>query len=246
MDPDLYDALVKARGLVWDLRLYAMLASSIGGPVLELGCGTGRILGALLAAGHDAWGLELDRRIAEAARRRLIQRNLRDKLDRVTIGDMCTLAHPRRYRLIILPYNTLSQLHDTDSVRSMLRRVRAHLMPGGTFALDVYPAGGRPWSNPPYTFEAAPTELTVHGQRVVLHESGVYDPDTRMFALSQRGDWEDGRVQRAITRMHHLAIPQMERLLIDEGWELEGEPKDERGDRATEQSHIWMARWRLR
>src|SRR5215207_4365133 len=56
-----------------DLDLYLALATRTGGPILELGCGTGRIAVPLAAAGHDVTAVDIDPAMLERARRRAEQ-----------------------------------------------------------------------------------------------------------------------------------------------------------------------------
>ena len=129
-----------------------------GGPVLELACGTGRLLGAL--ADEDTQLLGVDRsptmlRLAQENRARLEPRMRR----RVHLlrADMTALALNARFGVIILADNSLAVLETEADQIACLRGVRAHLRPGGRglitmrfFNPGAVPGKGRglQWSEP--------------------------------------------------------------------------------------------------
>lgn len=121
-----------------DVRFYQTLASQQGGPILELGCGTGRIALPLVKDGHEVLGLDLEHSMLERAsqRRGRLARGVRPHLQLLQ-ADLRDFALGRRYPLIISAFNTLMHLYRSDDVLAVFRRVRAHLAPGGLFAFDV-------------------------------------------------------------------------------------------------------------
>jgi SAM-dependent methyltransferase len=117
-----------------DLPFWLKLAARQKGSILELGCGTGRVLIALARAGYSTFGLDQDADMltlllhqidpAIAARSYIFQ------------ADMAAFHLARQFALIILPCNTLSLL-PTETRRSTLARVRQHMSPGGLFAASL-------------------------------------------------------------------------------------------------------------
>src|SRR5919106_1509803 len=69
-----------------DIELYLRLAEVVGDPILELGCGTGRVLAPLAAAGHRVTGIDRSRAMLERARATL-QAQAGNLLPRVTISE---------------------------------------------------------------------------------------------------------------------------------------------------------------
>src|SRR5918993_5294276 len=80
--PDLYD--LEHAGFSDDVELYLRLAEVVGDPILELGCGTGRVLAPLAAAGHRITGIDLSPPMLERARATL-QMRAGSLLQRVTL-----------------------------------------------------------------------------------------------------------------------------------------------------------------
>jgi len=117
-----------------DVPFYLRLADDQGGPVLELGAGTGRVTEALLAAGHEVVAVDASAAMLARARERLGDRpGLR-----LVHGDMREVRLGRRFPLVIAPFNTLMHAYTLDDQDRTLATVTAHLEPGGAFAFDLY------------------------------------------------------------------------------------------------------------
>jgi len=97
--------------------------------VLELGCGTGRLLAALGAHLSDRWGIELSREMAEAARAR--------SGARIVAGDMCDFALERTFDLIFASANTVRHAATAAQIAGLWRCVAEHLVSGGVFIADL-------------------------------------------------------------------------------------------------------------
>ena len=132
---DLFDAVTTLFRGEEDLPIWQFLATQAGGPVLECGAGTCRVLAPLLKAGVDAYGLELSDERLCAGRLRL-QALGGDASHRLVAGDMTDFSHPRRYRLVLIPLNTVALLSD-EKFQATLKCIRRHLHPEGELALDV-------------------------------------------------------------------------------------------------------------
>ncbi len=133
-------------------RLYSLLHTGVPGDVafyrarcegassiLELGCGSGRLLGELAAAGPSVLGLDNDPVMLEMAGRSLqaFPREVRRRVKRIE-GDMRTFRFGRKFDRILIPFNGLYCLPDDHAVRGCFRSIRLHLAEGGRFLFDVY------------------------------------------------------------------------------------------------------------
>lgn len=124
-----------------DLLMYSRLAEVHGGPILDVGCGTGRVLLHLAQEEHEVHGIDNDSAMLERLDNRL--RALPFLQERVTVhrGDVLTYNFPQRFRLILLTYNMLMHFHEQDDQLTLLRRLRAALHDDGLLVIDLPNAG---------------------------------------------------------------------------------------------------------
>jgi len=115
------------------------LARECGSPILELGCGTGRVLIPLARAGFEVTGLDSSAHMLAVAWRKLAEETAEVR-ERVTLvkGDMRDFDLHRRFALIICPFNTFQLLLAREDQERALRCARRALRSGGRFALSVF------------------------------------------------------------------------------------------------------------
>jgi SAM-dependent methyltransferase len=120
-----------------DVPFYAALAAGAGGPVLELGCGTGRVLLPCAEAAGSAVGVDTSPAMLARARDRVRAAGLDDRVE-LHQADMRSVRLGRRFALVTVPFRSLFHLEGDDDWLAALATVRAHLAPGGRFAADVF------------------------------------------------------------------------------------------------------------
>ncbi len=127
-----------------DIDFYVGLAGKCGSSVLELGCGTGRVLIPLARAGFEVWGIDNSEPMLKILSRKL-EAEPKAVAQRVhtVISDMCDFAVNRRFALALMPYFTFAHLTDTNSRKATLRNVWLHLAAGGKFAAEISLRGDR-------------------------------------------------------------------------------------------------------
>ena len=132
LDPTLYHAhhLLRAD----DLPFWQTLAGEYGDPILELGCGTGRILLPLAGMGYRVTGLDTDPDMLTFLRAAFPAEGLPNLP--LHKADMRTFALQERFALALLPCNTYSTFpaHEREQIAQTVRR---HLQPGGIFAFSI-------------------------------------------------------------------------------------------------------------
>lgn len=135
---DLYDHVTVYRDRA-DVAFFVEAASSAGGPVLELGCGSGRVLIPTARAGVDVVGLD-----ASAEMLGVCAARLREEPDtvrqRVTLvhGDMRAFDLGRTFALITIPFRPFQHLLTVDDQLACLASVRRHLADDGRLIFDVF------------------------------------------------------------------------------------------------------------
>jgi SAM-dependent methyltransferase len=122
-----YDRLF-GRGYV---EFWLSQAKIHGSPILELGCGTGKLAIPLAEAGFSVVGLDNSPALLQFAA------NKSDDV-RWVEGDMRRFELNEKFALIMLPSNNLGHLHTPEDFRGCIGSVKRHLRPGGVFVIDVF------------------------------------------------------------------------------------------------------------
>jgi len=137
-DGALYDLLFGNFDLGKDF--YMGLARAAGGPILDLACGTGRILLPCLKAGMDIEGVDLFPSMLTRLREKASALGVSA---RVHQANMTSFRLPRRYALIFIVNNAFVHNLTTEDQLATLRTCREHLLPGGLLAFDTaFPGPG--------------------------------------------------------------------------------------------------------
>jgi SAM-dependent methyltransferase len=186
-----------------DLPFWLALADQQGGPILELGCGTGRVMVALAQAGYPVFGLDQDARMLAVLREQLPMgmpvHVFQADLERFRLG--------LQFPLILVPCNTWSTLA-REKRRAALARVAGHLLPGGLFAASIpNPALLR---RQPRRMEAEVEDDFLHpltGNPVQVSTGWERAGHTFRLEWSYDHLLPDGRVERLSVKVEHDLSP---------------------------------------
>ncbi|MGA7732241.1 MAG: class I SAM-dependent methyltransferase [Chloroflexia bacterium] len=217
-------------GYADDLLFYVQYASALdpvkSAPVLELGCGTGRVTLALAEAGFRVVGLDSSEGMLEVCRQRAMSRGLAERIVPVR-GDMRQLEGlpPGRYGLAYCALNTFAYLTTTADQLAMLNSLHGLMLARGTLVLDLTP----PWPHllPPGEGEVVHQGTYPDSDGAVVHKlvTGRAEPSTQTHHVTLIYDHEaeDG----TLTRTSHEVVLrwtgryEMELLLKGTGWSLQ-------------------------
>ena len=134
-----YDAAYSVKEDLVDRDFYLDLAREYGGPVLELGCGTGRITLPLARQGIDVTGVDASRSMLEVQRAKLADEPAAVKRRvRVEEGDFRTLCLGDQYPLVVIPFRPMQHMYSVDDQLAAMRNAGRHLADGGILAFDVF------------------------------------------------------------------------------------------------------------
>lgn len=133
--PNYYDWT--SEGLDYDVAYYTNLALECGGPVLELGCGTGRVSLAIAREGIDVVGLDQSGQMLRQAQAKAEAMGLTDRLKWIK-GDMTHFQLDRKFPLVIIPYRSFLHITNESEQLSALKYIYHHLTDDGLFALNMF------------------------------------------------------------------------------------------------------------
>lgn len=246
-DAAYYDHAYKRRKE--DVLFYAQMAELFGGPVLELGVGTGRVAAAIAERGIELHGVDLMPSMLARAKENLAKAGP-DVARRVTLakGDLRTYRTPRKFPLVISPFNVFMHLYTREDVEQALETVRAHLAKDGRFVFDVL----LPWASalardPSKVYRCGHVKLP-DGPRCRYDESFRYDAVSQVQMVSMiftpLGKPSETTIQRLAHRQFFPA--ELEALLHYNGFAIEGRHGDFLGGPLTTESESQVIVAKLR
>jgi SAM-dependent methyltransferase len=205
-----YDAIARVYdpwsvSVVEDVPFYLEEAVRSGGPVLELGVGTGRIAVPVAAAGIEVVGVDLSTGMLGVARERAELAGVSVDLRR---GDMRDPPVEGEFPLVLCPFRSLLHMETDRDRRLALRAVSSRLTTGhGRFVFDVFTPG-------------ADDIADTHG-RWLEREPGIWeradwDEETRTLILRLRS--AEGETEMSLA---WLSVGEWRALLQEEGFEVE-------------------------
>jgi SAM-dependent methyltransferase len=133
-----YDLLYQ-QGAPRDIPFYLELAARQAGPVLELGCGTGRVTLPLAQAGHTVTGLDLSpAMLAQCQAKLAVAESAVRQRVKLVQGSMSSFTLEQRFALVLAPYRAFQHLLTVEEQQVCLGRIRAHLADGGVYLHNVF------------------------------------------------------------------------------------------------------------
>lgn len=116
-----------------DEFFYLDLVGQYGQPVLDVGCGTGRLVLDFLSSGLDVDGVDNSPKMLDICHEKARQLGLAPNLYRQA---MESLNLPRKYRTIMVPSSSFQLVTDAELVGQTMKRFHEHLVPGGVLVMS--------------------------------------------------------------------------------------------------------------
>ena len=209
-EPSAYDAIAQlydpwSRSVTEDVPFYLEEARRSGGPVVELGVGTGRIAVPIAAEGIAVIGVDSSQAMLDVCREQAELAGVAHLLD-LRLGDLRQPPVDTPVRLVICPFRAYLHLPDDSERLRALRAARELLLPGGRLVFDVFAPG-------------ADDVAETHG-RWIEREPGIYeradwDTQAQVLTLSVKDD----RHESTMT-LSWLEPARWQVLLADAGFEV--------------------------
>ncbi len=216
-----------------DIPFYTQQAVESGGPVLELGVGTGRIAVPTAQLGIDVVGIDTSEAMLSKARNKLSALRSESGAVELVAADMRdfdlrdTRGKRREFPLVTIPFRGFLALMTVEDQVSALRRIRRHLKPDGKLVFNIFvpdPNMALEQSDIPRHLYDVTDPAT--GITYVLHQQSGYDTHHQTVSvrlLIEELD-EDGVVARRMYRDYRLRYChrwEIHHLLIMCGFEME-------------------------
>jgi SAM-dependent methyltransferase len=204
-----YDAIAElydpwSASVVEDVAFYLEEARRSGGPVLELGVGTGRIAIPIAADGIRVIGVDSSRAMLEICARRAALAGV--DLD-LRVGDLREPPVTERVPLVICPFRSLLHMQTDEDRLGALGAAHDLLVPGGRLVFDVFAPG--------------PADIAQTHDRWLEREPGIFeravwDEAARTLTLSVRDENQETTMALA-----WLSPDEWRRLLETAGFQIE-------------------------
>ncbi|HEX4208075.1 MAG TPA: class I SAM-dependent methyltransferase [Ktedonobacteraceae bacterium] len=125
-----------------DIDMYLNFATSSGGKILELACGSGRVLLPLAQEGYALTGVDTSDAMLGLARRNLEAAGVNEQCSLIQ-QDISQLALPHKFRLAFIALGSFAHITARKAQQQALAAIHAHMSPGGIFILDISNADAR-------------------------------------------------------------------------------------------------------
>lgn len=206
-DPAYYTHCYRSR--THDVDYYVRLARQHGGPVLEYGCGNGRITRRLAAAGLEVWGIDYSKPMLNDLEKRLEAdpKTLRQRIHLIH-GDMREVRVEQQFALVLAPFNVMLHLYKRQDVEQFLDGVRHHMDARSRFIGDVsIPQPADLARSPDRSYRAPSFRHPETGQRLAYSERFEYDPLRQLLLVWMQFVPEDGSDPWVIPLTHRQFFP---------------------------------------
>lgn len=214
----------QTRHYVEDIPFYLRQVRTFRDPVLELACGTGRVTIPIAERGHRVTGLDVSEPMLAVAKEKAKARGVDIEWVRADCRDF---SLGRRYAFVLLPFNSISHLHDLASLEACFRRVQEHLAEGGRFVIDMFnPRLGILLRDPSRRYPVVEYDDPDGRGVVTITESNVYDAASQVNRIK----WNyqiGGRSERTVENNMRIFFPQeLDALLRYNGFSIEAKYGD--------------------
>lgn len=201
------------------IAFYCNLAKTVGGPVMEIACGSGLVTIPIAAQGLDITGIDLVRPMLEHARKKAEAQHLNI---RWVEADARSFDLGAQYQFIYLTGNAFQAFLRREDQETLLTVVKRHLAPNGIFAFETRnPAGHDLTDQPEQEFDQSYT--SVEGHLVSVFYTQRYDPLAQVMYWTLYRRWNDGeREHNKETRIAcRFTYPQeLQALLYYNGFQI--------------------------
>lgn len=205
-----------------DVDFYTAKARELPGPILEVGCGSGRVTLPLLATGEEIHGIDASPAMLQILRRKLAGRP--ELLPRFCEGDMRHFDLSRKFQQVFVPFRAFLHVDTIDEQLTTLRNFAKHLLAEGRLIFDIFAPSYRLMSQEQRRM-ALPAQHLPDGRIVTVADQVMYVHREQRLEVERHIDTvlPDGALQRRVEHFHlrYIFRYEMELLLRQAGFVLE-------------------------
>jgi SAM-dependent methyltransferase len=196
-EPALYDELLADESTTADLIDLVNQTGTDARTVLDLGCGTGRLLAELDAHGISGSGIDLQPSLIAWARRTHPGLQL-------SVGDLCTTRLGATFDLVTCVGNTLSYLHTEAELAAAFDTIQAHSHSGTLLALATLTSTGRD--------AHGYSEITTSLGTATVTTTSEWDSSTQILTTARSWQFDTGRVEHDTMRRRYWSTGMLSEL----------------------------------
>lgn len=140
LNVETYDAFInESKQVEADLTFFQKIVDAQGGPVLELGSGTGRAAWALAKEGHQVVALDLSEAMVRVAKRKgaALEQKVQ-KRARFVRGDMSDFSLDEKFAVVLIPFRSFQSIVSPAKQRRSLECIFKHLKRKGLLVIDLF------------------------------------------------------------------------------------------------------------
>ena len=197
-----------------DDDFYLALARRLGGPVVDLGCGTGRLARALAEAGFEVTAVDAAPAMLERARALGPQ-----GLVQYHEGDIRTFRLERCFGLAVMTGHGFQHLLTEADQRHALGRIAALLKQSGCFAFDLRNPAAQDFAVPG-RFRASDRFADPAGHSVMIDVAPHWDETSGVATYYLRRQVDGRTIGRSKARLRYTEPAVLDRLLAEAGFEI--------------------------
>lgn len=169
-----------------DVTMYVDFATIIGGPILECGCGTGRVLFPVAEKGIEIWGIDSSEKMLDIARSKLYKLpvDLRKNV-RLRLQNMLDFEIDKTFKLCIIPFRAFMHLLTPEDQNKALRRIHRSLESDGHLVIDIFAPSHEMLAKEKTTIRTEEKVNSVTGQRFNLTDKVSYDHTDQLIHVER-------------------------------------------------------------
>ena len=205
-----------------DIAFYVAMAREGKGPILEVGCGSGRITLPLLETGHEIHGVDNSPAMLRILHEKLAERP--ELLSCIHEGDMRTFDLGKKFAQGFVPFRAFLHLDTIDDQLAALRNFHKHLLADSRLIIDIFAPSYRIMSND-QARSSLPAQHLADGRIITVVDNATYLHRDQRVEVERHIDvvFPDGTLKRNIEHFHlrYIFRYEMELLLRQSGFRLE-------------------------